>query len=117
MGAATICHPLDVVRVQMQTEGAYKNAIDWISSDQTRRYQERVVCWYQRCVLASMVVRELSHWNLRIFAGKSPAKKYFFRSAQEPNRVRSKTVDGYDQRRYRELYRNTLRISVSPYVK
>jgi len=28
MGAATICHPLDVVRVQMQTEGAYKNAID-----------------------------------------------------------------------------------------
>jgi len=29
MGAATICHPLDVVRVQMQTEGAeYKNALD-----------------------------------------------------------------------------------------
>jgi solute carrier family 25 oxoglutarate transporter 11 len=29
MGAATICHPLDVVRVQMQTEGAdYKGAID-----------------------------------------------------------------------------------------
>lgn len=29
MGAATICHPLDVIRVQMQTEGAnYKNAID-----------------------------------------------------------------------------------------
>mmetsp|Transcript_16621 Transcript_16621/g.33094 ORF Transcript_16621/g.33094 Transcript_16621/m.33094 type:complete len:312 (-) Transcript_16621:104-1039(-) len=29
MGAATVCHPLDVVRVQMQTEGAdYKNAID-----------------------------------------------------------------------------------------
>eukprot|EP00548_Thalassiothrix_antarctica_P003597 CAMPEP_0194146008 /NCGR_PEP_ID=MMETSP0152-20130528/19214_1 /TAXON_ID=1049557 /ORGANISM="Thalassiothrix antarctica, Strain L6-D1" /LENGTH=309 /DNA_ID=CAMNT_0038846405 /DNA_START=121 /DNA_END=1053 /DNA_ORIENTATION=+ len=29
MGAATICHPLDVVRVQMQTEGAvYKNTLD-----------------------------------------------------------------------------------------
>jgi len=29
MGAATICHPLDVVRVQMQTEGTeYKSAID-----------------------------------------------------------------------------------------
>lgn len=29
MGAATICHPLDVVRVQMQTEGAeYKSAVD-----------------------------------------------------------------------------------------
>mmetsp|Transcript_11667 Transcript_11667/g.33564 ORF Transcript_11667/g.33564 Transcript_11667/m.33564 type:complete len:312 (+) Transcript_11667:135-1070(+) len=29
MGAATICHPLDVVRVQMQTEGAdYKGALD-----------------------------------------------------------------------------------------
>ena len=29
MGAATICHPLDVVRVQMQTEGAeYKSALD-----------------------------------------------------------------------------------------
>lgn len=29
MGAATICHPLDVVRVQMQTGGGeYKNAID-----------------------------------------------------------------------------------------
>lgn len=29
MGAATVCHPLDVIRVQMQTEGAdYKNAID-----------------------------------------------------------------------------------------
>lgn len=29
MGAATICHPLDVVRVQMQTEGYdYKSAID-----------------------------------------------------------------------------------------
>jgi len=29
MGAATVCHPLDVVRVQMQTEGAeYENALD-----------------------------------------------------------------------------------------
>jgi len=29
MGAATICHPLDVVRVQMQTEGTeYKSALD-----------------------------------------------------------------------------------------
>eukprot|EP00535_Pseudo-nitzschia_heimii_P000745 CAMPEP_0197182960 /NCGR_PEP_ID=MMETSP1423-20130617/7149_1 /TAXON_ID=476441 /ORGANISM="Pseudo-nitzschia heimii, Strain UNC1101" /LENGTH=300 /DNA_ID=CAMNT_0042633471 /DNA_START=125 /DNA_END=1027 /DNA_ORIENTATION=+ len=29
MGAASICHPLDVVRVQMQTEGAeFKNALD-----------------------------------------------------------------------------------------
>jgi len=29
MGAATICHPLDVVRVQMQTEGAdYKGVVD-----------------------------------------------------------------------------------------
>jgi solute carrier family 25 oxoglutarate transporter 11 len=29
MGAATVCHPLDVIRIQMQTEGAhYKNAMD-----------------------------------------------------------------------------------------
>lgn len=29
MGAATVCHPLDVVRVQMQTEGIqYKNTLD-----------------------------------------------------------------------------------------
>jgi solute carrier family 25 oxoglutarate transporter 11 len=29
MGAATVCHPLDVVRVQMQTEGVqYKNTVD-----------------------------------------------------------------------------------------
>jgi solute carrier family 25 oxoglutarate transporter 11 len=29
MGAATVCHPLDVIRIQMQTEGAqYKNTID-----------------------------------------------------------------------------------------
>ena len=28
MGAATCCHPLDVIRVQMQTEGAYKNSLD-----------------------------------------------------------------------------------------
>jgi len=29
MGAATVCHPLDVIRVQMQTEGAgYENAVD-----------------------------------------------------------------------------------------
>jgi hypothetical protein len=29
MGAATYCHPLDVIRVQMQTEGAqYKNTMD-----------------------------------------------------------------------------------------
>uniref|UniRef100_A0A7S2I294 Mitochondrial carrier protein n=1 Tax=Helicotheca tamesis TaxID=374047 RepID=A0A7S2I294_9STRA len=29
MGAATFCHPLDVIRVQMQTEGAgYKNSLD-----------------------------------------------------------------------------------------
>lgn len=29
MGAATCCHPLDVLRVQMQTEGVqYKNTVD-----------------------------------------------------------------------------------------
>eukprot|EP01084_Bolivina_argentea_P125053 221595_1 len=28
MGAATCCHPLDVIRVQMQTEGAFKNVFD-----------------------------------------------------------------------------------------
>mmetsp|Transcript_24174 Transcript_24174/g.39359 ORF Transcript_24174/g.39359 Transcript_24174/m.39359 type:complete len:151 (-) Transcript_24174:1731-2183(-) len=29
MGAATFCHPLDVIRVQMQTDGvAYKNTFD-----------------------------------------------------------------------------------------
>jgi hypothetical protein len=29
MGAATICHPLDVIRVQMQTEGSdYKSPLD-----------------------------------------------------------------------------------------
>ena len=33
MGAATICHPLDVIRVQMQTEGAtYKNPLDCAKS-------------------------------------------------------------------------------------
>mmetsp|Transcript_1952 Transcript_1952/g.2650 ORF Transcript_1952/g.2650 Transcript_1952/m.2650 type:complete len:310 (+) Transcript_1952:51-980(+) len=32
MGAATVCHPLDVIRVQMQTEGAqYKSPIDCAS--------------------------------------------------------------------------------------
>lgn len=32
MGAATVCHPLDVIRVQMQTEGAeFKNAVDCAS--------------------------------------------------------------------------------------
>lgn len=29
MGAATFCHPLDVIRVQMQTDGVrYKNTVD-----------------------------------------------------------------------------------------
>lgn len=29
MGAATVCHPLDVIRVQMQTEGTnYRNTVD-----------------------------------------------------------------------------------------
>ena len=33
MGAATICHPLDVIRVQMQTEGSdFKSPIDCASS-------------------------------------------------------------------------------------
>jgi solute carrier family 25 oxoglutarate transporter 11 len=33
MGAATFCHPLDVIRVQMQTEGAqFKSAIDCASA-------------------------------------------------------------------------------------
>lgn len=33
MGAATVCHPLDVVRVQMQTEGTnYKNTVDAATS-------------------------------------------------------------------------------------
>lgn len=28
LSAATFCHPLDVIRVQMQTDGAYKNTFD-----------------------------------------------------------------------------------------
>lgn len=33
MGAATFCHPLDVLRVQMQTEGVqYKNTLDAATS-------------------------------------------------------------------------------------
>jgi hypothetical protein len=37
MGAATICHPLDVVRVQMQTEGgSYKGPLDCASQIKER---------------------------------------------------------------------------------
>jgi len=37
MGAATFCHPLDVIRVQMQTEGiTYKNTIDAASKIYSR---------------------------------------------------------------------------------
>ena len=33
MGAATFCHPLDVIRVQMQTDGVqYKNTFDAATS-------------------------------------------------------------------------------------
>ena len=33
MGAATVCHPLDVIRVQMQTEGAqFKSSMDCVKS-------------------------------------------------------------------------------------
>ena len=28
MVAATVCHPLDVIRVQMQTGGKFKNTVD-----------------------------------------------------------------------------------------
>jgi len=118
MGAATICHPLDVVRVQMQTEGAYKNAIDCGSQVIKRE-------GIKKGLYAGISAAYLRQWlygscRIGIYAfllEKAQQKKYFFRSAQEPNRVRSKTVDGYDQRRYRELCRNTLRISVGPYVK
>jgi len=111
MGAATICHPLDVIRVQMQTDvgGEYKSPVDCAQKNrQQGRYPKRIVRRNRSRLFAPMFVRELSHRDLCLFVGTSPNQQHQGGTGQERHSVRSEASHGDDFGRDWFLRRDTL---------
>jgi hypothetical protein len=106
MGAATFCHPLDVIRVQMQTEGSqFKGVADCAS--QVIASEGFVKGLYAGIGAAYLRQWLLPYWHLFLLVGAGPEQQHCCWSREERHPNRYQAFDGLHIRRYWFFHRHS----------